>query len=192
MTNFTDERIAEARARCEAATKNPTLDRYGHGGGRASAGDELVADYYNEGDREFYHAARTDLPDALDALVRERLDHTYTVDIDDQLIAEARRRYDEAAQEAHNTLVALVEARRQRDELQELCDEAIREARDGFGAVVEASNKLIERTAQRDEAEALLLWCYRKRGFNFVADEEFGIEALLRKRGLLEATDDAR
>ena len=65
-------RIAEMRARCDAATANPELVRYEHGGGRSYVIDNkerrLVADYYHESDREFYHAARTDLPLALDLL----------------------------------------------------------------------------------------------------------------------------
>jgi len=50
------------------ASPAPHLTRYGHGGGRAwtgtpsDPGRTLVADYYNEGDREFYHAARDGWP----------------------------------------------------------------------------------------------------------------------------------
>lgn len=63
-----DEVIARVRELDEKATPAPALTRYGHGGGRAwtgtalEPGRTLVADYYNEGDREFYHAARTLLP----------------------------------------------------------------------------------------------------------------------------------
>jgi hypothetical protein len=68
------ERLEEIKARCDAATPGPHLTRYDHGGGRSFTGplvrqgpedDErrkLVADYYQEADREFYHQARTDLP----------------------------------------------------------------------------------------------------------------------------------
>lgn len=79
---MTEERIAELEKLCEAATPEPQLTRYSHGGGRSfvetpplkdqfgrSLGSgtdrELIADYYTEVDREFYHATRTALPEAL-------------------------------------------------------------------------------------------------------------------------------
>lgn len=114
--DFTDERIAEARARCE-------------------------------GDRDLYHAAYTDLPDALDALA---------------------------------------EARRERDELKAEVDRLQKVNGEHFDCYQDAVTVRERYRKERDEAEALLLWCYRKCGFNFVADEECEIEALLRKRGLLE------
>jgi hypothetical protein len=61
--------LAEVEERCEKATPNPEICRYEHGGGRSYVINEhdriLVADYYSEVDREFYYAARTDLPRAL-------------------------------------------------------------------------------------------------------------------------------
>ena len=71
---LTKEELDAIRGRCEKATPNPELTRYDHGGGRSflQTGDweslhgkrdrKLVADYYNEEDREFYHQARTDIP----------------------------------------------------------------------------------------------------------------------------------
>ena len=71
---LTKEELNAIGERCEKATPNPELTRYDHGGGRSflQTGDweslhgkrdrKLVADYYNEEDREFYHACRTDIP----------------------------------------------------------------------------------------------------------------------------------
>ena len=65
-----DARAAEIASREKAATRDATLVRYDHGGGRFFRDGEsgqrvLVADFYNEGDREFYTAARDDIPDLL-------------------------------------------------------------------------------------------------------------------------------
>lgn len=69
--NFT-ERLDEIEGRANAATEGPTLTRYDHGGGRLAVfhGDHraLVADFYGEGDREFYAAARSDVPALVAAL----------------------------------------------------------------------------------------------------------------------------
>lgn len=69
--NFT-ERLDEIEGRANAATEGPTLTRYDHGGGRLAVfhGDHraLVADFYGEGDREFYAAARSDVPALVTAL----------------------------------------------------------------------------------------------------------------------------
>jgi hypothetical protein len=74
---LTKEELDAIRGRCEKATPGPLLTRYEHGGGRSylQTGDweslhgkrdrKLVADYYNEADREFYHHARTDIPNLL-------------------------------------------------------------------------------------------------------------------------------
>lgn len=72
------------RERVEKATPadNLTLTRYEHGGGRlfvdldigTPEGRDLVADFYEEDDREFYFAARTDIPlllSHIDALAAE-------------------------------------------------------------------------------------------------------------------------
>ncbi len=84
---LTNSELNEIRERCEKATPGPELVRYEHGGGRSyiQTGDweslhgkrdrKLVADYYNEEDREFYHSARADIPALLahiDALESER------------------------------------------------------------------------------------------------------------------------
>ena len=61
------------KARCEKATGDLTLATYAHGGGRLyviggpQSERQLVADFYDEDNREFYYHARTDLP----ALVAE-------------------------------------------------------------------------------------------------------------------------
>ena len=63
------------KARCEKATESSdlTLTQYAHGGGRLfviggpNSERKLVADFYDEDNREFYYHARTDLP----ALVAE-------------------------------------------------------------------------------------------------------------------------
>lgn len=71
---LTRQELDAIRERCEKATPGPELVRYEHGGGRSyiQTGDweslhgkrdrKLVADYYNEEDREFYHSARADIP----------------------------------------------------------------------------------------------------------------------------------
>ena len=51
---------AELRRLAESATKGATLERYRNGGGRLAIWGiprELVADFFNERDREFYAAA---------------------------------------------------------------------------------------------------------------------------------------
>jgi hypothetical protein len=72
---MTPEQLAAIRARAEAATKGVlTIDRYNHGGGRFSLdhakGRQLVADFYEIGDREFYAEARADIPALLDHIER--------------------------------------------------------------------------------------------------------------------------
>jgi len=77
---LTRKQVEAVRERADAATPGPRLDRYEHGGGRAwieeGGGRKLVADYYHVEDREFYHAARADVPvlsaDLLAAMERER------------------------------------------------------------------------------------------------------------------------
>lgn len=63
--------LAALRALCEKATPGPELTRYPHGGGRLAEhsgadGPNLIADFYDESNREFYFAARTALPRLLD------------------------------------------------------------------------------------------------------------------------------
>lgn len=57
------EAVAELAAK---ATPNPRLVRYDHGGGRllleANGLRDLVADFYDEGNREFYTSARHNWP----------------------------------------------------------------------------------------------------------------------------------
>ena len=54
--------------------------RYQNGGGRVSVGNRLLADFYEEGERELFLHARTRLPDyeaaveALEALVAEQVE----------------------------------------------------------------------------------------------------------------------
>ena len=67
------DRLNEIEARANAATDHVKLERYRHGGGRlanfsTNSDRELVADFYNEEDREFYTAARTDVPALVAAL----------------------------------------------------------------------------------------------------------------------------
>lgn len=79
---MSEERLCELETLCAAATPNPTLVRYEHGGGRSFTEEEtvsgksrlLVADYYEKGDREFYYAALTALPEALAEIRRLRGD----------------------------------------------------------------------------------------------------------------------
>ena len=68
--------LEEVEARASKATPVANLCRYPHGGGRMTGdhlepGDhrELIADFYTEGDREFYFSAKEDVP-ALVALLR--------------------------------------------------------------------------------------------------------------------------
>lgn len=68
---MTPKQLAAIRARADAATQGVlTIDRYNHGGGRFSLdhakGRQLVADFYEIGDREFYAHARADIPALLD------------------------------------------------------------------------------------------------------------------------------
>lgn len=60
------DRLAEIEAREKAATRGAEIVRYQHGGGRLAVfGDgecKIVADFYSEGDREFYVSAREDVP----------------------------------------------------------------------------------------------------------------------------------
>lgn len=67
---LTDEELAAIKARCAKATPDDVLcmDRYDHGGGRMYVIEDgphdrqLIADFYDEGNREFYASARTDIP----------------------------------------------------------------------------------------------------------------------------------
>lgn len=71
--------IEKLEALERAATAGPIeLIRYPHGGGRAFSNGprDLVADFYSEGDRELYTAARNALP-ALLAVAKAS--HTYCV-----------------------------------------------------------------------------------------------------------------
>lgn len=67
---MTSEELKEIEERCNKATPGPNLIRYSLGGGRSLLDNgrerKLVADYYNEEDREFYHNALTDIPRLLD------------------------------------------------------------------------------------------------------------------------------
>jgi len=79
MTDITLERLAEIEALEQAATAAETLTvfRYEHGGGRVCVieGDnrQLVADLYDEPNREMWVALRNAAP-ALLALARESLE----------------------------------------------------------------------------------------------------------------------
>lgn len=70
-----DTWLTEMEAQAQAATpaEQLALNRYDHGGGRLaspadwmsnnpSASRDLVADFYNEADREFYFVSRTNVP----------------------------------------------------------------------------------------------------------------------------------
>lgn len=78
---MTQEELKKIEDRCKAATPAPELIRYEHGGGRSfitrPTGNpispdyrDLIADYYDESNREFYYNARTDIPKLL-AYIRE-------------------------------------------------------------------------------------------------------------------------
>ncbi len=57
--------LAEIERLEKAATPYQEIIRFDHGGGRIFVEDEprqLIADFYNEGDREFYVAACTAIP----------------------------------------------------------------------------------------------------------------------------------
>lgn len=70
MDTVTLAELDAMEKRAKAATpfcKRMVFTRYYHGGARlfidGEAGDRtLIADFYHENDREFYFAARTDLP----------------------------------------------------------------------------------------------------------------------------------
>lgn len=64
---LTDAQVAEIEAREKGATPQPlNLTRYDHGGGRLVQNEgnnlQLIADFYDEANREFYVAARDDVP----------------------------------------------------------------------------------------------------------------------------------
>ena len=95
---MTKERIAQIRALLENATPGPwEIYRYRHGGGRiGKLGVQnefdkraLVADTYNEGDRELLYAAPTiiaELLSELDRLTMERDEaRQAAIDLDDML-----------------------------------------------------------------------------------------------------------
>lgn len=83
------------KARCEKATESSdlTLTQYAHGGGRLfviggpNSERKLVADFYDEDNREFYYHARTDLP----ALVAEVERLRKVVEETDRLVRLARQ-----------------------------------------------------------------------------------------------------
>ena len=104
---LTDENIREIQSRAEKATPGPTLMRYEHGGGRSlletldPKGNplrKLVADYYEEPDREFYHHARTDIPalcaDLLEAreAIRRLLNPSYRTDLHGSMVLDLDKR----------------------------------------------------------------------------------------------------
>lgn len=66
--------VSEARAKLAKATRGPlTLIRYEHGGGRLIKEPySLVADFYQEGDREFYDSAPELLRQLCDEVERQR------------------------------------------------------------------------------------------------------------------------
>jgi hypothetical protein len=74
MTKPLQERVAEYLALDGKRTPGPlTLTRYDHGGGRLSFAPDaehrtLVADFYHEGDREFYTASANLAP----SIIREQ------------------------------------------------------------------------------------------------------------------------
>lgn len=80
MRGITPELIAEGRRLLEKMTPlaNARMVRYDHGGGRLATFDaekrELIADFYNEGDREFYYWFANNAAALLDAA--EELDRT--------------------------------------------------------------------------------------------------------------------
>lgn len=174
MTNFTDERIAEARARCEAATKGPweIVD----GNSPHPEWSPWVYDDYPK-DWAFIAAARTDFPDALDALVEARaLIHSY-----EQLAQSSAYVNQNQLQKICTLMNERDEARRERDELKsELADrdETLRkwnEADDGEYTALRT---------QRDEAEALLLALHKAHHLD--QGLEWKVDNLLHERGLLE------
>ena len=67
---MTSEELEAIEERSTKATPGPNLVRYSLGGGRSLLDNgrerKLVADYYHEEDREFYHNALTDIPRLLD------------------------------------------------------------------------------------------------------------------------------
>jgi len=67
MKRITDAELAEWERLSNNATPDPLiLNRYDHGGGRLyqeiDGRRNLIADFYEEADREFYNTARTALP----------------------------------------------------------------------------------------------------------------------------------
>lgn len=79
---FTPAELDAIRDAAEAATKNATMYRYDHGGGRLAVfeGDkrELVADLYNLNDREFFDLIRPEtvlrLAEQIERLTKELTD----------------------------------------------------------------------------------------------------------------------
>lgn len=69
---LTAEELAEIERRANEATAGGQLARYDHGGGRLAIFDgdnrDLIADFYDEANREFYFHARTDIPALLSTL----------------------------------------------------------------------------------------------------------------------------
>lgn len=111
-----NERLDEMWARADAATEGVELERYDWGGGRLAVFDaqrrELVADFYGEADREFYTAARTDLPRAVDALraVMAMLDKTDKLAHEGNDPISASDDYWQGARNAHDYLSGAIRA----------------------------------------------------------------------------------
>lgn len=57
-----EQRISEIAEREKKATNSPHLSVYEHGGGRMFSGNDLIADFYDEENREFYYHSRGDIP----------------------------------------------------------------------------------------------------------------------------------
>ena len=78
------------------ATPGPIeLTRYAHGGGRAFSGRELVADFFSEGDRELYTAARAAFPALLKVAEAAKAYHDMaTSRYDSSRVAEFERKQD--------------------------------------------------------------------------------------------------
>jgi hypothetical protein len=82
-----EQQLAEWKRLSDGATPKLELTRYEHGGGRAfvikDGRPELVADYYDERNREFYHESPTALPVLL--FMVKQMSHAFSEQYLDEL-----------------------------------------------------------------------------------------------------------
>lgn len=84
----------EAKGKAATQPELLTLTRYDHGGGRLLSPEprDLVADFYDDANREFYFAARNNWQEMVEELRRlERVRESFDTDGLDTMVAELKR-----------------------------------------------------------------------------------------------------